>query len=192
MSFWNLSDGSQVQGTTEFKDEGGELFPDNTKVLAAIDEVKWQEYEGDRTISLKWRVVGEMFKNRVQFQTLKVFGTKKCKDKLKSADRAKRMLAAINANAGNKLPIDREPTDQDLMSALMGKVMGVLIKVANIPEGDKKQVNYVAGISAAKQPQQQQPATRTAQVVSAEIVQAAGNAASAKAAVYDFDEDIPF
>jgi hypothetical protein len=179
MNFWNLSDGSFVENTTEFKDSGGELFPDNTKVLAAIEEAKWDEYEGDRTISLKWRVIGEQFKNRVQFQNLKVYGTKKCKDKLKSSDRAKRMLAAINTNAGSKLPMDREPTDQDLMSALMGKPMGILIKLATLE--DKKQVNYVAGISSSKQ----QPAQQAAPVQQRPVQQAAPSAV-------DFDDDIPF
>ena len=56
MSFWQLNDGSTVESTDgKFESEGGDIkpIPDDTGCLAAIEESKWDEYEGDKYISLK-------------------------------------------------------------------------------------------------------------------------------------------
>src|SRR5690554_1638640 len=100
MSFWNLSDGEQAQPTGAFESGGGnfEPIPDNTGCIAAIEEAKWDDYEGDRYISLKWRVMQPSeYDKRVIFQKVRVFDAKQEK-----ADKAKRMLAAIDTNAGGK------------------------------------------------------------------------------------------
>ena len=107
MSFWQLTDGSTVDANNTTFDGGGgsfELIPDNTQCIAAIEEAKWSEYQGDNYINLKWKVMRpQQFANRIFFQKLKVFGTSQCKDPRATADKAKRMLAAIDANCGGKL-----------------------------------------------------------------------------------------
>jgi len=191
--FWNLSDGSQVEKTGEYeaKEGGFEIIPDDTKVLAAIGEIKWHTFaNGDRVVNVKWQVVSENFKGRIIFQALKVFGTQYCKDKQKTSDKAKRMLGAIDANSGSVLPLDREPTDQDLMR-MMGKIMGLHIKVykhdPKNPDGPEKDGNYIAGISSKQSTPMSAPVSRAAVPMSQQAnVQAQG------AAQDGFDDDIPF
>ena len=59
MSFWQLSDGTQAENTTTFEAGGGEIqpIPNNTQCIAAIEEAKWSEWEGESYINLKWRVM---------------------------------------------------------------------------------------------------------------------------------------
>src|SRR5690554_5638740 len=132
MSFWNLNEGGQAQGTGNYEMEGGDLppIPANTGCIAAIEEAKWDSFEDDRYISLKWRVMKpDDYAKRVIFQKVKVYGTSKDKDPKATSDKAKRMLAAIDANAGGKLmKVQGEPSDMDLMSALVGKTMAIKVQ----------------------------------------------------------------
>ena len=99
MSFWQKQDGSQIESTTTFEAGGGDIqpIPNNTALIAAIEEAKWAEYDGEHYINLKWRIMRPAeFANRVIFQKLKVFSEKQ-------GDKAKQMLAAIDANCGGKL-----------------------------------------------------------------------------------------
>ena len=59
MSFWQKQDGSQVENTSSFEMGGGDIkpIPNNTALIAAIEEAKWDSYEGDNYISFKWRVM---------------------------------------------------------------------------------------------------------------------------------------
>lgn len=169
MSFWNLSDNSQIDNSGAFEMGGGEMepIPNNTGLLAAIEEAKWDEYDGYRYISLRWRVIGGQHENRVIFQKMKVFGTNSCKDRQATADKAKRMLAAIDANAGgNLLKIQGEPSDVDLMSALTGKVMAIKVQVWEMEiNGEKKSGNWISAVAprgktapaTAPAPQPEQP-----------------------------------
>ena len=46
--------------------------PDNTQCIAAIEEAKWADYQGESYINLKWRVMRPAeYANRVLFQKLK-------------------------------------------------------------------------------------------------------------------------
>ena len=68
-------------------------IPDNTQCIAAIEEAKWADWEGESYINLKWRVMRPAeYANRVIFQKLHVM---KHGDK---GDKAKRMLMAIDVN----------------------------------------------------------------------------------------------
>ena len=53
MSFWQKQDGSQVENTTSFEMGGGDIkpIPNNTALIAAIEEAKWADYQGE-TISI--------------------------------------------------------------------------------------------------------------------------------------------
>lgn len=151
MSFWNLNDGTQAESTSTFEIEGGNIapIPDNTACIAAIEEAEWNEYEGDRYISIKWRILSpDNYAKRVVFHKVKIFGMKADKDKKSTSDKAKKMLAAIDANAGGKLSRLRdEPTDDDLMSTLVGKVMAIKLKTWKMHD---KSGNWVCAVAPAK------------------------------------------
>jgi len=145
MSFWQKQDGSAVELSTSFESGGGEIvpIPNNTMLVAAIEEGKWSEYQGEHYINLKFRVMRpQEYANRVLFQKLKVFDPKK-------GDKAKQMLAAIDANCGGKLAkLTDAPEDMDLMTALVGKPMAVKVQVWDI---DGKKGNWISAVAPAKQ-----------------------------------------
>lgn len=158
MSFWDLSDNTAIADTTgEFETGGGDMtpIPGNTNVLAIADEAKWDDYEGDRYISLRWSVMApEDYKNRKVFQKIRVEDSD-----TKKADKAKRMLAAIDANAGGKLlSSGKEPDDEMLTKCLVNKPMVLKLQVWKITEdrntGEKldepKQGNWVSAVSPRK------------------------------------------
>jgi len=184
MSFWQKQDGSAVENTTSFEMGGGDIkpIPNNTALIAAIEEAKWDSYEGVSYISLKWRVMRPAeYANRVIFQKLHVFDPKK-------GDKAKQMLMAIDANCGGKLArLNDAPEDHDLMTALIGKPMAAKVQVWEI---NGKEGNWISAVSPAKAqaPQQApQPQTRQAPPQNAHN-QAKSNAYQAQ----DDDDEIPF
>lgn len=145
MSFWQTQDGSAVELTTTFESGGGDIkpIPDNTALVGAIEEAKWSEYDGESYINLKWRVMRPAeFANRVIFQKVKVFNAKQ-------GDNAKRMLAAIDANAGGKLAkLNDAPDDMDLMTALVGKAMAIKVKIWDM---NGKTGNWISAVAPTKQ-----------------------------------------
>lgn len=120
---------------------GGGLIPAGTVALAAPDEVKWDEFQGQRHISVRWVLFApEQFKGRKVFQKLKVDDPDE-----KKRDRQRRMLAAVDANAGGKIAaLGKEPTDTDLQAALMNKPM--LIKLETWSQNGKEG-NWIAAVS---------------------------------------------
>lgn len=151
MSFWNLSDGEDAKETGNSFETGGgnmEPIPDGSSVLASIDDAKWDEdREGFEYLSLRWTVAKpEQFANRKVFHKLWVTDDKpKQKDPEKTRDKAKRMLAAIDSNAGGKLARKNgKPTSDELALALMGKPMVIRLQVWDM-EG--KTGNWVASVS---------------------------------------------
>ena len=155
--FWGLSDGDSVKATTSYELEGGNMdpIPDGTQVLAAMDEAKWDEKEGNDFISLRWSVLRpEAYKNRKVFQKLWVMGNNpQQSDPTKAkaqGDKAKRMLAAIDGNCGGKLlSAGGKPTDTDLQSCLLGKPMIVKLAVWEMTGsmGDKMSGNWVQAVA---------------------------------------------
>jgi len=165
MSFWNLSDGEDVKtnSTGEFDAGGGrmEVIPDNTSVLAYIDEAKWDRTQDqDRFISLRWTILApEEFKNRKIYQKVWVLDPKpntKADKVEQTRDKAKRMLAAIDTNAGGKLMARNEmPTDEGLTTCLTQKPMVVKIMVWEMPDratGGIAQGNWVGAVSPKTTP----------------------------------------
>ena len=197
MSFWQKQDGSQVENTTSFEMGGGDIkpIPNNTALIAAIEEAKWADYQGESYINLKWRVMRPSeFANRVIFQKLHVFDPKK-------GDKAKQMLMAIDANCGGKLArLNDAPEDHDLMTALIGKPMAAKVQVWEIND---KSGNWISAVSPAKQaPQaQQQPTPRQPAPIAPQtrqsLAQASHNQQKSNGyqpqnSVIDDDSDIPF
>ena len=155
--FWKLSGGEDLttEQTDGSFDAGGgkiEVIPEGTQVLAAIDEAKWDRTEdGDKFISLRWTVLQpEELLNRKVFQKLWVTDfdptvLKKGEDKAKTKrDKAKRMLMAIDSNAGGKLAAKGGlPTDIDLTSSLTMKPM--VIKTMVWQQTDRSTGKIVEG-----------------------------------------------
>ena len=184
MSFWQKQDGSAVENTTSFEMGGGDIkpIPNNTALIAAIEEAKWDSYQDESYISLKWRVMRPAeYANRVIFQKLKVFNQKQ-------GDKAKQMLAAIDANAGGKLAkLKDAPEDMDLMTALVGKAMAIKVQIWDM---NGKTGNWISAVAPAKQ---QAPQAQTQAPTRPTPPQNAHNQAKSNAyQAQDDDDEIPF
>lgn len=155
MSFFKLSTGQTAQSDGNFDSGGGNLepIPEKTKVRTIITDAKWAEYQGDRYISLRHDVADGEFKKRVIFQKLRVLD-----DDPKKADKAKMMLAAIDANCGGKLSqLDDEPSDIDLMKALCNKP---IVCRVGVWEMNDKVGNWIQAVEgSAKKPAASKPAS---------------------------------
>jgi hypothetical protein len=162
--FWGLSEGGSASDNAsgEFDAGGGNMqpIPSDTNVLAAIDEAKWAKNpRGDEYISLRWSVIApEDFENRKIFQKLWVTdfdpsAAAKGEDKaLAKRDKAKKMLAAIDLNAGGKLlakPV--MPTDEAMTLHLTNKPMIIKVMVWEMTDrmtGDVARGNWVGAVSS--------------------------------------------
>jgi hypothetical protein len=184
MSFWNLSDNSNAADTGgEFEAGGGNMepIPAGTTVLAAMEESKWDDYEGTQYISNTWTVLApEEYKNRKVFQKLYVMGDDRAKDPAKKADKAKRMLAAIDTNAGGKLLASGEmPTDDMLTRHLVNKPMMLRLEIWEMEvEGQTKSGNWVSAVAPRGN--------------GAAAPKAAPAQTPAKPPVEDYDDDVGF
>jgi hypothetical protein len=162
--FWGLSEGGSAADNVsgEFDAGGGNMqpIPSDTNVLAAIDEAKWaKNQKGDEFISLRWSVIGpEEFANRKIFQKLWVTdfdpsAAAKGEDKaVAKRDKAKKMLAAIDSNAGGKLlakPV--MPTDESMTLHLTNKPMIIKVMLWEMTDrmtGDVARGNWVGAVSS--------------------------------------------
>ena len=99
MSFWNTSEGSKIGSETSAELGGSsEPIPEGEHCKAMITDAKWDTYEGETCIKLRWDVIEGSYNKRVVFHKVKVN-----ESDAKKADKHKRMLAAIDANCGGKL-----------------------------------------------------------------------------------------
>ena len=158
MSFFTLSNGQNAaQNPTGEFESGGSMEPiaANTNVLAAVEQAKVSEYEGERYIDLRWTVVQpEQHKNRKVFQKIRVWDADTNK-----RDKALQMLVAIDANCGGKLVASgQEPNDMILSQALLARPMVLNLQVW---EMNGKSGNWVSKVSPRNQSAQQQAAVPT-------------------------------
>lgn len=149
MSFWNLDDGTSAAETgTSFEvSTSNEPIPDGSCVLAYISDVKWDEWQGTEYLKITWKVAKPAeLENRVVFHKLYVTDPDRgAKDPKAKTDKAKRMLAAIDANAGGKLlKIAAKPTNEQLAIALINKTMVIRVHVYETDDG--KTGNWVAAV----------------------------------------------
>jgi hypothetical protein len=160
MSFWDLSDGGSAADTgTEYEIPSGNLdpIPDGSSVLAMIDEAKWDEKENAQYISLRWSVLSpDEYKSRKIFQKLWVTDddpmAKDADKAAKKRDKARRMLAAIDSNAGGKLSrTGSAPTDNDLTACLCNKPMIIKCMIWSLDDRDrpdeKIEGNWIAAVA---------------------------------------------
>jgi len=158
--FWGLSDGGSAADTgTEYEQPSGNLepIPDGSSVLAMIDEAKWDEKEDADYISLRWSVLSpDEYKNRKVFQKLWVTdddpNAKDASAAAKKRDKARRMLAAIDANAGGKLTKKGGvPTDETLTVCLTNKPMIIKCMLWEMPDherhGEFIRGNWIAAVA---------------------------------------------
>ena len=181
MGFLTLSDGTSAGNEKEYASPGGnfgEPIPEDTDCLAAIEVIKWDTYQDEEYVSIQWAILQPAeHKNRKIFQKVKVNDADP-----KKADKAKRMLAAIDANHGGKLAkLDKEPTDQQLASALVTKLMVIKLGIWEIEkdDGSTKSGNWIKAVSPKK-----------GAVVESETKAAPKTKAAAD--MSQFDDDIPF
>jgi len=160
MSFWDLSDGGNAaeSASEEYEIPSGNLepIPDGSSVLAMIDEAKWEEKNGAKYVSLRWSVLSpDEYKNRKVFQKLWVLDDDpSSKDEAKAAkkrDKARRMLAAIDANAGGKLTRKPGmPTDETLTQCLTNKPMVIKCMEWSIDDnetGETIRGNWISAVA---------------------------------------------
>jgi hypothetical protein len=144
MSIFSLSTGKKAESTGSAELGGSsEPIPEGTKVRAIITEAKWDEYQGERFIKLRWDVVSGEFAKRVIFHKVKVY-----EPDPKKADKHRLMLAAIDFNCGGKLSkIDGEPSEIDLIKCLSNKPMVIRLGVWTI---DGKSGNWLQAVESGK------------------------------------------
>jgi len=149
VSFWLNEENTAEENLGQFEMGGGEIapIPNKTQVLAFIDEIKWDEYQGDSYISARWNIIKpEEYKNRKIFQKIRVNDAKDEK-----AAKAKRMLMAIDYNAkGGLAASGKDPTTEMMQSKLTNKPMVIMLKVWAIEDketGEMKRGNWISAVS---------------------------------------------
>jgi hypothetical protein len=159
MSFWDLSDGDSAAKTgDQYEVPGGNLdpIPAGSSVLAIIDEAKWERKQtGEEFISLRWSVVSpDEYKNRKVFHKLWVTDLDpQAKDEAKGIakrDKARRMLAAIDANAGGKLTAQEgKPSDDSMALHLCNKPMIITLMEWSMRGNDGSDMsgNWVSAVA---------------------------------------------
>lgn len=143
-NWWNTSDGADVtEDVSKEYDSGGggfEILPAKTKALASIASAGWaKDRDENRYVNIQWSIVKpDDYARRVVFQKIWCGDPDpRAKDPNKKRDKALRMLATIDANAGGKLAkAGREPDDDDLALALTNKQMGITLMVWDKEEDD--------------------------------------------------------
>lgn len=141
MSFWiNNVNEEKVTGQFEL---GGviEPIPANTNLIAFIEEAKWNNYEGNEYINLKWKVLSpDEYKNRIIFQKVKVL-----EENQEKAAKAQKMLLSINHNAKGKLhEATAMPSTSDLQKNLANKPMIINVQVWELEDG--RSGNWIAAV----------------------------------------------
>lgn len=173
MSFWNLSDNSDASKTgTEYEVPGGNMdpIPDGSSVLAMIDQAQWRRSDANNPaspqfIELRWSILQpDQYKNRKIFHKLWVTDLDpSAKDQQKAIakrDKARRMLAAIDANAGGKLTQNPGvPTDEALGIALLNKPMVITLMTWEVSDArGTSSGNWVSAVAPKDRPVDVKPA----------------------------------
>jgi len=168
VSFWDVEGEDLAQtATKEYEVPGGNMdpIPNNSDVLAIIDEAKWQHKDRDdktspRYIELRWSVMApEAFKNRKVYHKLWVTdldpsAKDETKAKAKQA-KARRMLASIDSNAGgNLLKSGAEPTADSMTLHLCNKPMVIKLMVWSMKGNDGSDMagNWVSAVKPSDSP----------------------------------------
>jgi hypothetical protein len=160
MSFWQTSDNDDATKTDGSFESGGGNFdpiPEGSSVLAMPDEAKWDSPRdrSEEFVSIRWSVIApQEYANRKVYQKLWVDdhdpSVRDSTKAVRKTDKAKRMLAAIDANAGGKLARNaKRPDDADLATALLLKQMVIKLGVWSMTNerGEENSGNWVMAVS---------------------------------------------
>ena len=176
--------GEMPESTGDYEQKGGgTVIPEGTIVLANVEEIRTQTFDGSshESLNLKWRVEEpDDYNNKVFYQKIKHNGEdpqSQYYDAAKQESRiknAQNMFAAIDANAGGNIKkLMRKPTDAELTQHIVAAKMWVHMGVVG-----KTQI--VRGVKAYKD-------------IDAPYKQAVNaQSATAKDSVADDSDDIPF
>lgn len=205
MSFWDLSDGGAANEDVqkEYEVPGGNMdpIPNNSDCLAYIKGAKWASKRDadERYIEIQWQVEKpEEYLNRVVFQKLWVDDLDpmvKSEDKAKEKrDKARRMLATIDANAKGKLMQSGDtPTDDSLALALVDARMVIKVMLWEMDDnqnyGEKIRGNWVSAIKP------KDAETKTGDPLPPKSSGAGAGGRPSGAGVgggFDLDDEIPF
>lgn len=195
MSFWNTSDGEQVETKTEYEAPGGgggDIFPDGSSLLAVIDEMKWHSFDDnpERFVNYRLSVLQpEQYKGRKVFLKLHPNGdianTKTQEKANKKADKSKRFMGVIAANAGWDISkLSAEPSDEDFAANVLNKPMTFRL---GLWEMNDKKGNYLQAVADASKGAK----------VEGELVKKPGSGSTPSADTgsnggMDMDDEIPF
>ena len=177
--------GEMPESTGDYEQKGGgTVIPEGTRVLATIEEIKTQTFDGSKheSLNLKWRVEEpEEYNNRVFFQTIKINGSDPLSQYYDESKQEKHiktafaMFSAIDKNAGGNIgKLMRKPTDAELTKYIVAAKMWVLLGVYN----NKQLVRGVSAFTDIDAPSKQEVNAQKATV--------------AKDSVADDGDDIPF
>jgi len=180
--------GEMPESTGDYEQKGGgPVIPEGTRVLATVEEIKTQTFDGSthESLNLKWRVEEpEEYNNCVFYQTIKINGTDPLSQYYDESKHEKQikaaftMFSAIDKNAGGNISkLMRKPTDSELTQYIVAAKMWVNLGVYNnkqiirgvsafrdIEEPSKQAVNGIASaFSDAKI-----PASETGKISNAE------------------------
>ena len=198
MSFWDLSDGGTANEDVqkEYEIPGGNMepIPNNSDVLAYIKAAKWsgKRDASERYIEIQWSVEKpEDFRNRQVFQKLWVDDldpSAKSQEKAKEKrDKARKMLATIDANAKGRLMQSGDaPTDDSLALALVDARMVIKCMEWSIDDAGTGETIRGNWISAVKPKDAE---TRVGKALPSKP--AAGGAGSGGGGGF-MDDEIPF
>lgn len=178
--------GEMPESTGDYEQKGGgTLIPEGTRVLATIEEIKTQTFDGSihESLNLKWRVEEpEEYNNKVFYQTIRINGSDPFSQYYDESKQEKQikdafaMLSAIDKNAGgNIMKLMRKPTDAELSQFMVAAKMWVLLGVYN----NKQLVRGVSAFRSIDEPSKQ-AANATAPKTPANQVGT------------DMEDDIPF
>lgn len=145
MSLWDIGE-EKIEKTGSFEMGVGDMepIPSNTELLAYIEQAKWDEFEEQTYVSLKWKVAKpEEYKGRVLFHKLKV-----CDLDEKKRTKAVKMLAAIDTNCKGKLLGIEFPKDADLMKCLANQMMRIKVQIWKMAiKGEDREGNWISSVA---------------------------------------------
>ena len=164
---WEELAGENSDG--EYKQKTGfDPLPEGTRVLQTLEEIKLDSFQGSdhEHLNIKWRIEApEEFNNRVYFQSIYINGsdpTSPYYDESKqdkNFNDARRMLFAIDYNAGKKIAaLKREPTQEELQEFLIGARM---MAVLGVSKTGKQVVRGISGIDPAAKEEIKAAATKS-------------------------------
>ena len=177
--------GEMPESTGDYEQKGGgSVIPEGTRVLASIEEIKTQTFDGSshESLNLKWRVEEpEEYNNRVFYQTIKINGSDPLSQYYDESKQEKQikaavtMFSAIDKNAGGNISkLMRKPTDSELTQYIVAAKMWVNLGVYN----NKQIIRGVSAFRDVEEPSKQATNAKTATVANDKVA--------------DYDSDIPF